>query len=84
MTEPPSEHREHAYRAVRTYPTRLDAETAQALLAAEGIQSVLAADDAGGAYPFDLSGGPSLIVDEADLEAAAQILDGHDGRRGAS
>jgi hypothetical protein len=26
-------------------------------LAAAGIPSVIAADDAGGAYPFDLSGG---------------------------
>jgi hypothetical protein len=35
---------------------------------------VLAADDGGGAYPFDLSGGARLLVDEADAEDAAEIL----------
>jgi hypothetical protein len=60
---------------VGTYATRSDAELAQALLSAAGITSVLAADDAGGAYPFDLTGGgPRLLVDESDAEAAAAIL----------
>ena len=59
---------------VGVYPKRSDAELAQAALAAEGIQTVLAADDAGGAYPFDLSGGARLLVDEADAEVAAEIL----------
>jgi hypothetical protein len=59
-----------------TYPTRYDAELAQAALTAAGIRSVLAADDAGGAYPFDLTGGARLLVDEADAEDAAAILAG--------
>lgn len=59
---------------VGTYATRSDAELAQALLSAAGITSVLAADDAGGAYPFDLTGGPRLLVDESDAEDAAAIL----------
>jgi hypothetical protein len=59
---------------IGAYPTRSEAEIAQAALAAEGIPSVLAGDDAGGAYPFDLSGGARLLVDEADAEAAATIL----------
>ena len=59
---------------VGVYPTRSDAELAQAALAAAGIQSVLSADDAGGAYPFDLSGGARLLVDEADAEVAAALL----------
>lgn len=59
---------------VGAYPTRSDAELAQTALAAAGIPSVLAADDAGGAYPFDLSGGARLLVDEADAEAAAAVL----------
>ena len=42
--------------AVGAYPTRSDAELAQSALAAAGIQSLFAADDAGGAYPFDLTG----------------------------
>ena len=60
--------------AVATYPTRPDAELAQATLEAEGIRSVIASDDAGGAYPFDLSGGARLLVTEADAERAAEIL----------
>jgi hypothetical protein len=59
---------------VGAYPTRSDAELAQSALAAAGIASVIEADDAGGAYPFDLSGGARLLVDEADVEDAAAIL----------
>ena len=59
---------------VGVYPTRSDAEFAQVALAGAGIPSVLAADDAGGAYPFDLSGGARLLVDEADANDAAAIL----------
>jgi hypothetical protein len=59
---------------VGSYTTRSDAELAQAVLAAAGIPSVIAADDAGGAYPFDLSGGARLLVDEADAEDAAAVL----------
>ncbi len=55
------------------YPTRSDAEIAQAALAAAGIRSVVAADDAGGAYPFDLTGGARLLVEEADAEDAAAL-----------
>jgi Putative prokaryotic signal transducing protein len=61
--------------AVGIYPTRSDAEFAQARLESAGIPSVIAADDAGGAYPFDLSGGARLLVDEADADKAASILE---------
>lgn len=61
---------------VGVYPSRNDAELAQATLAAAGIPSVLSADDAGGAYPFDLSGGARLFVGEADAEAATALLSG--------
>jgi hypothetical protein len=60
---------------VGAYPTRSDAEFVQARLASAGIPSVLAADDAGGAYPFDLSGGARVLVDEADADRAASALD---------
>jgi hypothetical protein len=60
---------------VATYTTRSDAELAQAALAAAGIASVVTADDAGGAYPFDL-GGARLLVDEADAEDASAVLSG--------
>jgi Putative prokaryotic signal transducing protein len=56
------------------YITRSEAELAQAVLAAAGIASVVTADDAGGAYPFDLTGGARLLVDAADAEDAAAVL----------
>jgi hypothetical protein len=59
---------------VGVYPSRSDAELAQTALTAAGIESLIAADDAGGAYPFDLSGGARLLVDEADAADAAAIL----------
>jgi hypothetical protein len=59
---------------VAAFPTRNRAELAQAALAAVGIPSVLAADDAGGAYPFSLSGAARLLVDQADAEQAAAVL----------
>jgi len=59
---------------VAIYTTRSDAELAQATLAAAGIPSVISADDAGGAYPFDLSGGARLLVDEVDADDAAGVL----------
>jgi Putative prokaryotic signal transducing protein len=61
---------------IGAYPTRSDAELAQTALTAAGIESVLATDDAGGAYPFDFSGGARLLVDEADADDAAKILAG--------
>jgi hypothetical protein len=59
---------------VGAYPTRSDAELAQTALTAAGIASVVVADDAGGAYPFDLTGAARLLVDEADAEDAAAVL----------
>jgi hypothetical protein len=61
---------------VAGYATRSEAEIVQGLLASAGIDSSLAADDAGGAYPFVLSGGAQLLVDEDDLEAASEVLAG--------
>lgn len=50
--------------AVGAYPTRTDAELAQTVLTAAGIPSEIEADDAGGAYPFDLTGAARLVVDD--------------------
>jgi putative signal transducing protein len=64
--------------AIGIYRTRSDAEFAQALLASAGIESAISSDDAGGAYPFDLSGGARLLVNEADAADARAILDERD------
>jgi hypothetical protein len=59
---------------VGTYPTRSDAEVFQAVLATAGIPSVIAVDDAGGAFPLPLAGAARLLVDESDAEAADAVL----------
>jgi len=59
---------------IRVFATRSEAEVAQGALAAAGIESLVAADDAGGAYPFPLPGGASLLVDDADAASADEIL----------
>jgi type III secretory pathway lipoprotein EscJ len=61
---------------VATYGTRSEAEIVQSLLASAGIDASISADDAGGAYPFVLSGGAQLLVDEDDVEAASEVLAG--------
>ena len=59
---------------VGAYPTRSDAELAQTALVAAGIPSVVESDDAGGAYPFDLTGAARLLVHERDAEDAVTLL----------
>ena len=59
---------------VGSFATRTEAEIAQGLLESEGIDATLMADDAGGVYPFEFSGGPQLLVDEDDASAAAEVL----------
>ena len=50
---------------------------ARGLLESAGVQAWLATDDAGGAYPFQLSGGGvQLMVGEADAAAAEELLAG--------
>jgi hypothetical protein len=61
---------------VATFGTRSEAEIVQGLLASAGIDASVSADDAGGAYPFVLSGGAQLLVDEDDVEAASEVLAG--------
>ena len=60
--------------AIGTYGTRDEAEVVQGLLAAAGIESSIRADDAGGAFPFVLSGGAHVLVDESDATAASDLL----------
>ena len=60
--------------AIGTYATRDEAEIVQGLLASFGIDASIRADDAGGAYPFVLSGGAQVLVEESDAPAASEIL----------
>ena len=62
--------------SVRTFDQRFEAELAQGLLEAEGIDSLILADDCGGQRP-DLSvrmNGVQLLVREEDRERAGDIL----------
>ena len=60
--------------AIGTYRTRDEAEVVQGLLAPAGIEASIRADDAGGAFPFVLSGGAQVLVDESDATAASELL----------
>jgi Putative prokaryotic signal transducing protein len=61
---------------VATFATRSEAEIVQGLLASAGIDASVSADDAGGAYPFVLSGGAEVLVAEDDVDAASEVLAG--------
>jgi hypothetical protein len=55
--------------------TTAEAELARAHLAAEGIESAVAADDIGGMYPGVSLGQIRLLVRRRDLARARQILE---------
>jgi hypothetical protein len=59
---------------IGSFASRSEAEIVVGLLASQGIAAEISADDAGGAYPFDLAGGPWVLVDESDAEAAREAL----------
>jgi Putative prokaryotic signal transducing protein len=59
---------------IGTYGTRDEAEVVQGLLASAGIESSIRADDAGAAFPFVLSGGAQVLVEESDAAAASELL----------
>jgi hypothetical protein len=44
-----------------------------------GFAASVSSDDAGGAYPFDFSGGAQLLIDEDDVDAASELLAGRTG-----
>jgi hypothetical protein len=57
---------------IRTFLTRIEAEIAQVTLEAASIESMLAADDAGGLRPG--LAGTRLLVRAEDVERAAEVL----------
>jgi hypothetical protein len=61
---------------LESFPNRILAEMAAALLEAEGIGSLIESDDAGGAYPMlQFIHGVRLWVDGADEARAREILE---------
>lgn len=65
---------------IRSFPNRIEAELAKSLLTSAGILSFIQADDAGGAYPFPLSGhmkGVQVFVKVTDAPNARIILEQH-------
>jgi cell division protein FtsN len=62
---------------VGAYPTRSQAELAQAALAMAGIPSTLETDDGAHEYRLDVTEAVRLLVDEAEAEAAVAVLSDH-------
>jgi hypothetical protein len=60
--------------AIRTFPSRSEAELVRGLLESSGISAWVATDDANGVYPFQLSDGAHVVIRESDREAAESIL----------
>jgi hypothetical protein len=61
--------------SVAAFMNEMEAEVAQATLAAAGIHSLLKCDDAGGMMPnFQQSEGVKLLVEEHDVEEAKVLL----------
>ena len=64
---------------VATYRYRHEAELAKEILAGNGIESIVSADDAGGWRPELLMTRPvRLLVDADDLEEARDLLEQED------
>jgi len=64
---------------IRTFTSHGEATVAQGLLRSCGIESLIRADDAGGADPLLVIVGPGMIrlmVKHADAEEAVGILNG--------
>jgi predicted Fe-Mo cluster-binding NifX family protein len=60
---------------LETFPSRIEAEMAQGILESEGIEAVVMADDAGGAYPMlQFIRGVKLMVAPEDKVRAIEIL----------
>lgn len=59
---------------IRTFLNRVEAEIAQGALAADGIESIVSADDAGGVRPGLWMGGVRLLVRAEDAERAERSL----------
>ena len=60
---------------LETFPNRIVAEMAAGLLESEGVEAMVMADDAGGAYPMlQFIRGVRLLVAKEDEAQAREIL----------
>jgi hypothetical protein len=59
---------------IGSFATRTEAGIVVGRLESDGIEAWISADDAGGAFPFSLSGGVQVLVDEGDVEKASRLL----------
>lgn len=60
---------------LQTFPNRIAAEMAAGLLESEGVEAMVVADDAGGAYPsLQFARGVRLMVAAEDAYRAREIL----------
>ncbi len=60
---------------LETFPNRIAAEMAAGLLESEGVEAMVVADDAGGAYPpLQFIRGVRLLVYREDEARAREIL----------
>jgi hypothetical protein len=60
---------------VRTFLNSIEAEMAQSVLQAAGIEALIHPDDCGGTQPALWMSGVGLLVSSADAERALEILD---------
>jgi hypothetical protein len=71
-----SEHPDDAV-VVATFPNEYEADLAVSWLEAEGVASVVIADDAGGAYPMlQMERGVKVLVTPENADRAREILAG--------
>ena len=74
--EPEDEYEYEHFVSVKTYLTRAEADLDQSVLAANGIESFVASDDAGGIRPeLAFFRGVKLMIHAKDLERVEQIFD---------
>jgi hypothetical protein len=66
--------------AISTFRSREDAQIAKGILDADGIESMIRSDDAGGMYPS--IGGADLLVRAGDVDKANDAL--HRRHRGSN
>ncbi len=59
---------------IRTFLNNVDAELAKSALEAAGITSMIRADDCGGVRPHLWMGGVEVLIDEADVAQASEVL----------